>query len=141
MLRTAYLFRENMTLPIVYLIEPDEVVRNSISELLNSFVNQTLAFEDVEAFTNPANGFTDCGCIVCNRSPEGMGYNKFVSMLHAKNIHLPIIFVSGCWNQSDLNEAIASGAFGVFFKPFEPKEFMRVVQEAIDYSESMSKQE
>src|SRR5579863_8941421 len=95
--------------PIVYVIDDDQSVRNSLTSLLQSVDLR------VEAFRSPAEflsrGRTDAeSCLILDVRLPGLSGLDFQDELSAANIAIPIIFITGHGDIPMTVKAMKAGA-------------------------------
>ena len=116
--------------PTVFVVDDDEVVRNTIGRLAESvnFIVET--FTSAQEFLDSYDT-TRPGCLVLDVRMPGMSGMKLQAELIEKNIHLPTIFISGHSDVSMAAEAFRKGAVDFIEKPFRNQILLDRIQEAI----------
>lgn len=116
--------------PIVYIVDDNEGVRETIKSLFES-VDQT-----VEAFGS-ARAFLDVypvgqpGCLIADvRMPEMSGLELHEEMLR-RSIDLPVIIITGFGDIEMAVGAMKAGAADFIAKPYKEQELLDRVQKAI----------
>jgi FixJ family two-component response regulator len=114
----------------VFLIDEDNVVRDSLKVLLESHGGQVQDFRNANDFlTNgkPGSG----GCLV-------LGYNRLigdglelVAKLRSRGITLPVIFIVGGGSALSRAAAINAGAFAFLERPTAEAALIRTVRAAL----------
>lgn len=115
---------------LVYLIEADEAVRDSLKVLLESHDITVRDFHSAAEFVvqgGPSAG----GCLV-------LGYNRLiaeglelVATLRRRGIELPVIFMVGGGNASTRAAALASGAFIYLERPIDETAIIHAIRTAL----------
>ncbi len=129
---------------IVYVVEDDEAVRDSLALLLKSDGKAVAAYDGAAAFL--ADYSEDmAGCIVLDiRMPgmDGMELQKKLNELHAL---LPIIFVTGHGDVPMAVDAMKEGAVDFIQKPYREEALLEKIEAALaqdrEQRESLSEQQ
>lgn len=115
---------------IVYLVDDDFAIRDSLSLLLGSTGHEIKAYESAEAFLNNYEPERP-GCMLLDvRMPE-MGGLELQQELLKREIDIPIIFISGHAEIPDSAKAFRAGAIDFLEKPFNYPLLLERVEEAI----------
>jgi two-component system, LuxR family, response regulator FixJ len=117
--------------PIIYVIDDDDAVRQSLEFLLKTAGINVRGFESAKAFLNvlPEVNF---GCIITDvRMPEMTGIDL---LRHIKEIgaDLPVIVITGHGDISLAVEAMKIGAVDFLEKPFDDDLLLAAVRSALD---------
>jgi FixJ family two-component response regulator len=116
--------------PIVFVIDDDALVRDTIEDLLQS------VGLDVRLFASPGeflkNRRPDApGCLVLDvRLPEQSGLD-FQKALVGTDMELPIVFITGHGDIPMTVRAMKSGAVEFLTKPFRDQDLIEAIQAAI----------
>jgi FixJ family two-component response regulator len=116
---------------MVFVIDDDPDVRASIQGLLKSAGLRSEAFETAEQFLNnePADGPS---CLILDISLPGISGLDFQQKLRNANRQIPIIFITGHGDVPMTVKAMKSGALEFLTKPFDDKELLTAVEQALD---------
>ena len=118
--------------PVVFIIDDDELVRESLADLLRSVGVEPWPF-------GSAQDFMDCnrpdapGCIVLDVRLPGESGLAFQRVLADSGIHLPIIFISGHGDIAMSVKAMKSGALEFLTKPLREQDLLDAVQAGIEH--------
>ncbi len=118
------------TSSIVHIIDDDEAVRNSISMLLSVEGFKTKEFSSAIEFLE--NYHDQPGCIVTDVEMPSMTGLELQKKLQDKNIHIPVIFITGQGNIAMSVKAMKYGAIDFLEKPFINKDLMQSVRSALE---------
>jgi FixJ family two-component response regulator len=115
---------------IVYLVDDEFAVRDSLSLLIESVGQNVRSFASAEAFLN--NYTPDHpGCLLLDvRMPYMSGLDLQDELIN-RGISIPIIFISGHAGISDSAKAFRSGAVDFLEKPFSNDLLLERIQEAL----------
>lgn len=120
---------------IVYVIDDDASVRNSLRWLIESVQLSVREFDNAQAFLDADIG-QQPGCLILDvRMPGMSGLDLQEQLKHDFN-HLPVIIVTGHADVSMAVRAFKSGAFDFIEKPFNDQHLIERIQQAIDKSRS-----
>lgn len=116
--------------PTVFLVDDDQAVRNALELLLETAGLRTESFDSAEAFLaacDPARP----GCLVLDIRMPGISGMRLQELLDARDIRLPIIFLTGHGNVSMSARAFRRGAVDFMEKPFDEDLLLERINEAI----------
>ena len=112
---------------IVYVIDDDEAVRESITDLLRSVGHDVHSFRSAQEFLDSSRPDVP-SCIVLDVRLPGQSGMEFQRRLVKSGIHLPVIFISGHGDIPMSVRAIKSGAIEFLTKPLNEQELLDAVQ-------------
>jgi FixJ family two-component response regulator len=121
-----------MDSPIVYVVEDDVSVRQSLENWLRSVGYQVASFASAEAFLSAARDEM-FGCLVLDVRLPGVDGLDVQSRLTAAGVDLPIIFITGHGDIPMSVRAMKAGAFEFLTKPFQEQELLQAIEQAIAY--------
>ena len=126
--------------PLVHVIDDDDAVRDSLSFLLGSAGFAVSAHESATAFLDvlprlPA----DSGCIITDVRMPGLSGLDLLQRLKDIGLAIPVIVVTGHGDVPLAVEAMKSGAFDFFEKPFDDDILLSAVEAALDLNERNSR--
>ena len=125
------------TEPIVYVVDDDDAVRDSLTALLDSVGYRVAAFESAEAFLRtdpPQGGKTDAGCIVSDIRMPGLDGLQLQEKLNARQVRLPLLFITGHGDVPIAVSAMKAGAVDFLEKPFDETTLLDSIRRAIEIS-------
>jgi FixJ family two-component response regulator len=117
--------------PVVFVVDDDALVRESVEDLLRSVGLEVAAFGSTQEFLQSKRPDAH-GCIVLDVRLPGTSGLEFQTVLSKSNIHLPVIFISGHGDIPMSVRAIKSGAVEFLAKPLREQELLDAVQAAIE---------
>ena len=116
--------------PIVFVVDDDDAVRNSLRLLLKSASLSTTAFASAQEFL--AGWIADQpGCLVLDVRMPGMSGLELQEELNRRGAIIPVIFISGHADVPMAVEAIQHGAFDFLQKPFSDQDLIDRIQRAL----------
>jgi FixJ family two-component response regulator len=118
-------------LPVVFIIDDDDMVRESVADLLRSVgvnpcpLRSTREFLDCKRPDAPA-------CIVLDVRLPGESGLEFQRTLADSDVHLPVIFISGHGDIPMSVKAMKLGAIEFLTKPLREQDLLDAVQSGIE---------
>jgi len=117
--------------PVVFVIDDDKLVRDSITDLLLSVGIRAETFGSAHEFLGSKRADAP-GCIVLDLRLPGSSGLEFQRTLAESGIELPVIFISGHGDISTSVRALKSGAIEFLTKPLREQELLDAVQAGIE---------
>lgn len=115
---------------VVFVVDDDDAVRNSLRLLLKSAGFHTTVFASAQDFL--ANWKDDQpGCLVLDVRMPGMSGLELQEELNRRGAIIPVIFISGHADVPMAVEAIQHGAFDFLQKPFGDQDLIDRIQRAL----------
>lgn len=115
---------------LVYIVDDDEALRDSLIWLLDSTGLKAQAFDSAEAFL-AAYSPKMCGCLVLDIRMPGMSGLELHEKLNAMHSTLPIIFITGHGDVPMAVSALKKGAVDFIEKPFNDQEMVSLIRGAL----------
>ena len=117
--------------PIVYVVDDDMTVRQSIAYLLG------VIDVDVRLYARPEEFLGDIqpgipGCLLLDVRMPGMSGLELQDRLHTLSLDIPIIFLSGHGDIPMVVRTLQKGAIDFLQKPFNDQQLLDRVQQAIE---------
>ncbi len=117
--------------PIIYVIDDDEAVRQSLEFLLTTAGMKAKSFESGKAFLDVLPD-VEFGCIITDvRMPEITGID-LLKRVKQVNPDLPVIVITGHGDIALAVEAMKIGAIDFLEKPFDDDNLLDAVRSALD---------
>jgi FixJ family two-component response regulator len=116
--------------PIVFIVDDDEVVRNTIGQLIESVNLNAKRFASAQNFLDSYDP-AQPGCLVLDVRMPGMSGIQLQATLREKDIHIPIIFITGHGDVPMAVRAVKNGAVDFIEKPFRNQILLDQIQEAL----------
>ncbi len=117
--------------PTVFVIDDDAPVRKSLSRLLRSAGYSAETFSSAEEFLGREH-FNGIGCLLLDVQMPGLSGMDLQKELKKADYRMPIIFVTGHGDIPMSVEAMKEGAVDFLTKPFEDKELLHAIENAIE---------
>jgi FixJ family two-component response regulator len=116
--------------PIVYVVDDDASVRDSIAWLLDSIDADVRTFSSAAEFLSAYDPATP-GCLVLDVHMPGTSGLQLQQMLPERGIPLPVVVISGHADAAVKRRAMKAGARGFFAKPFDAQALLNLVQQCL----------
>jgi FixJ family two-component response regulator len=120
---------------IVFIVDDDPLVRDSVSNLLRSVDLQTRAFASASEFLREKRPPLP-SCLVLDVRLPGTSGLDFQAELARLNIHIPIIFMTGHGDIPMTVRAMKAGAVEFLTKPFREQDMLDAVKLALERDQS-----
>jgi two-component system, LuxR family, response regulator FixJ len=111
----------------IFLIDEDDVVRDSLKVLLESHGMQVQDFRSTAEFLAKP-GVSRGGCLVLGHNRSITDGLTLMQALQRRSAELPVIFIVGSGNCTIKAAAIAAGAFAYLERPIEEAALIRTIK-------------
>ena len=128
------------TTPIVYVVDDDESVRDSLKMLIESAGNRVVAFNSAEDFLDSGFGESP-SCLILDIRLPGMSGFKLQEHLVNRQTRIPVIFITGQDSYGMEDEAIRLGAIAYLRKPFDEQCLLDAIQLACEKGSEFREEE
>ena len=116
---------------LVYIVDDDDAVRDSMSMLLDSADLPHVCFKSADEFL----GYYDAsqrGCLVLDIRMPGLTGLELQQRLKQRESSLPIIFITGHGDVPMAVEAMRQGALDFLRKPVEENSLLERIEQALE---------
>ena len=120
----------NSALPIVYIVDDDSAVRESLSWLVASANLETSAFASAEAFLK-AYDRSRPACLVLDLRMPGMSGLELQERLMRDRVDVPTIIVTGYGEVPTAVRAMRAGAVDFIEKPYRDEQILACIRTSI----------
>jgi len=117
-------------LPVVFVVDDDEAVRNSLRLLLKSVGLGAIALGSAQEFLDTYDA-NQPGCLVLDVRMPGMSGLELQQQLNMRGAVIPVIFITGHGDIPMAVEAMQHGAFDFLQKPFRDQDLIDRIQRAL----------
>jgi len=126
--------------PVVFVVDDDRSVRSSLKLLISSVGLQVESFESADTFLQrkPPDAPS---CLVLDVRLRGLSGLDFQRELAARNIHIPIVFITGHGDIPMSVRAMKAGAIEFLTKPFRDQDLLDAVRIALEQDRARREQE
>jgi len=126
--------------PVVFVVDDDPSVRSSLTFLLSSVGLQVESFDSAETFLRKKPPDAP-SCIVLDVRLRGLSGLDFQRDLTARNIRIPIVFVTGHGDIPMSVRAMKAGAIEFLTKPYRDQDLLDAVRIALERDGARREQE
>jgi RNA polymerase sigma factor (sigma-70 family) len=117
--------------PVVLVIDDDPSVRSSLKFLLSTVGLQVESFDSADAFL--LKKLPDApSCLVLDVRLPGLSGLDFQRVLAARNVHIPVVFLTGHGDIPMSVRAMKAGAIEFLTKPFRDQDLLDAVRVALE---------
>ena len=116
--------------PLVYVVDDDEAVRDSLTLLLKAVGLASQTFSSAAEFLNHYDP-EQHGCLVADIRMPGMSGLDLQDELNRGGAQIPLIFITGHGDVPMAVDAMKSGALDFIEKPFRDQDLLDRVQQAL----------
>jgi RNA polymerase sigma factor (sigma-70 family) len=126
--------------PVVFVVDDDPSVRSSLKRLISTVGLQVESFESADTFLQrkPPDAPS---CLVLDVRLRGLSGLDFQRELAARNIRIPIVFITGHGDIPMTVKAMKAGAIEFLTKPFRDQDLLDAVRIALERDQSRHEQE
>ena len=117
--------------PVVFVVDDDEAVRDSLRSLLGSVNLPVRTFASGQNFLDTYRT-EETGCLVADIRMPGISGLDLQSELIRRSIGLPMIMITGHGDIKMCARAMKAGAFDFVEKPFNGQELLDLIHKAIE---------
>ncbi|MCP2216036.1 response regulator transcription factor [Bradyrhizobium elkanii] len=115
---------------MIAIIDDDESVRSALATLLTSFGYRPLTYDSASYFLDSGLA-ASCSCVISDIAMPGMNGFELMRQLRLTGCEIPVILITARNGPTIVAQAQASGAHSLFKKPFEPKQLVEALNEAL----------
>ena len=116
---------------LVYVVDDDEAVRDSLQWLLEGKDYRVRCFESAEAFLSRYDP-REVACLVADIRMGGMTGMELQDRLLERHYPLPIVFITGHGDVPMAVQTMKKGAMDFIEKPFKEEELLALVERMLD---------
>jgi FixJ family two-component response regulator len=117
--------------PIVFIVDDDAAVRNSLRLLVKSVGLSAAVFVSAQEFLASYDP-RQPGCLVLDVRMPGMSGLELQQQLNLRGAVIPVVFISGHGDIPMAVEAMQNGAFDFLQKPFRDQDLIDRIQRALE---------
>jgi RNA polymerase sigma factor (sigma-70 family) len=126
--------------PVVFVVDDDPSVRSSLKFLLSTVGLQVESFDSAIAFLNKKQSDVP-SCLVLDVRLPGLSGLDFQRELAAREVDIPIVFLTGHGDIPMSVRAIKAGAVEFLTKPFRDQDLLDAVRIALERDRARREQE
>lgn len=117
-------------MPVIAIVDDDESFRRATTSFVRSLGYGTASFDSAEAFLKSEH-VSDADCLITDVQMPGMTGIELQDRLIAQGRYLPVIFITAFPEMRARAQALASGAIGFLAKPFDDRNLISCLNEAL----------
>jgi RNA polymerase sigma factor (sigma-70 family) len=117
--------------PVVFVVDDDPSVRSSLKFLLSTVGLKVESFDSADSFLSKKPADVP-SCLVLDVRLPGLSGIDIQRELAARNVHIPIIFLTGHGDISMSVRAMKAGAIEFLTKPFRDQDLLDAVRIALE---------
>ena len=118
--------------PLISIVDDDQLMRDSIRQLVKSFGFAVATFPSATAFlTSP--DLDETACLIADVQMPGMTGDELYRRLVGDGRTIPTILVTAYPNDRIRARALGDGVVCYIHKPFDQNNLMRCVRKALDF--------
>jgi FixJ family two-component response regulator len=117
--------------PVVFIVDDDRSVRSSLKFLISSVGLEVESFDSADTFLKRKPPDTP-SCLVLDVRLPGLSGLDFQCELAARNIRIPIVFITGHGDIPMSVRAMKAGAVEFLTKPFRDQVLLDAIRQAIE---------
>ncbi len=126
--------------PLVYVIDDDESIRHSLSNLLHSVGIEVLAFDSTDGFLGFSMPVVP-SCLILDVRLRGVSGITLQHERFRERIGLPIIFLTGHADVAMSVRAMKAGAFDFITKPYHAQDLLDSISAALRLDGELRREE
>jgi FixJ family two-component response regulator len=119
--------------PIVFVVDDDATVRDSLELLILSEGWQPETFQSAREFLSQPRALVP-SCLIVDLSLSNLDGLELQKMIARDRAEMPIIFITDCGDIPTTVQAIKAGSVDFLVKPFSNKVLLRSIREGLDRS-------
>lgn len=116
---------------VVYVIDDDAAVRDSLAALLESHDLPVETFESGEAFFDAVKDGVDGRCLLLDLHLPVVGGLQILAQLAERGMRVPTIVITGGGDKKEMAAALAAGAIAVMEKPLDHRQLLSTLLSAL----------
>ncbi len=118
------------TVHIIVGVDDDIRIRESIQSLSESVGFASLVFPSAEEFLRSGR-LAEASCLITDVRMPGMDGIELQRRIRSDRPELPVIFITGHYDDDVKRKAVEGGAFAFLSKPFDPGDLLATVDRAV----------
>lgn len=116
--------------PLIFLVDDDESVRESLPDLLREFGYEVRAFSAAKDFLVSDRG-TQCDCLILDIAMPEMSGTDLLAELKRRRRDVPTVFITAQFDEKIRPLLLGQGAVDCLFKPFSQTALLGALELAI----------
>jgi FixJ family two-component response regulator len=116
--------------PLISIVDDDPLARDGIRELVESLGYKTNTFKSAEHFL-VSGLIADTTCLITDLQMPGLNGLELQEALRSRAYQTPVILITAYPNEKHRTRALANGAVGFLYKPFNEEALIECLTAAI----------
>ena len=125
---------------VVFVVDDDSSIRDAVRSLLKSVGLRSESFGSTEEFVAAVRPDAP-SCLVLDVRLPGMSGMDFQAELNKRGVRIPIIFITAHGDIPMTSRAMKAGAIEFLPKPFQKKELLDAIHQALDRDRTAREEE
>ena len=121
--------------PLLSVVDDDEMLRESLPDLLREFGFAARAFSSGQEFLS-SDDLDETRCLILDVAMPGMSGLEVQEELKRRGQAIPVIFITGQKDEEIRKQAFSQGAVKFLYKPFSDSALLEAVNAALSRDES-----
>ena len=117
-------------IPMVAIVDDDEAIRTSTANLMRSFGFAANLFASGEELLHSPRLAHAC-CVITDVQMPGMNGLELQTLLLARGHTVPVILITAYPDERTRQNALAAGAAGFFYKPFDAAAMIQCIADTL----------
>ena len=118
---------------LISIVDDDELARDGIRELVESFGYTVAAFSSAEDFL-ASSQVEETACLITDLQMPGLSGLELQEALRSQGHHTPVILITAYPSENHQKRALNGGAVGFLSKPFDERSLIKCLTAAIESS-------
>jgi FixJ family two-component response regulator len=115
---------------IIAIVDDDEATREALKLLLRAWGRNASTFSSAEDFLHSAN-VRDTSCLITDVHMPGLSGLDLQDRIIADGLRIPVIIMTGYLDENIRARAMKARAICVLEKPFNSRELLRCIEQAL----------
>jgi len=124
--------------PLISIVDDDELARDGLSELVESFGYEVISFPSAEHFLQ-SGVFAETTCLITDVQMPGLSGLELQEVLQAQGNQTPVTVITGYPNEKDRTRALENGAIAYLSKPFTEQALVECMTVAIKLRSTLAR--
>ena len=116
--------------PLIAIVDDDELLRDSLENLMRSFGFRATGFPSAEAFLSWRQA-RDTACLILDVRMPGMNGLDLQRQMIARNWRVPIVFITSHVDDHAEARALEDGAVAFLYKPCREEDLLNAIEAAL----------
>jgi FixJ family two-component response regulator len=124
--------------PLISIVDDDELARDGISVLVDSFGYEAIPFRSAEHFLQ-SDMIAETTCLITDVQMPGLSGLELQESLQSQRNYTPVIVITAYPTEKDRTRALENGAVAYLSKPFEEHTLIECLTTAINSQSTLAR--